>query len=270
MSRDQQLAQQQQALGAFVASQMPSITEETVGRFYNEQSSHYNCQGCGVAETKKKKHLLCSRCNLARYCSKDCQISHWKEEHKCMCKLGVSSNAGMEDSTARRFELFEEKYLPMIQLATLWELMLSAEDMVMIFELEDLPAECKAPRLGIKSFRQESSRSQPDSFQEFRTKYLIHAPPSTRNEVVSLYLTPANGAGRTTANVLYTRATFIAFPLQYDEQSGIFQAEGQGGLPRDIQIGFFHQEASKYVKTINDMAKGGEKNLSKAAKPRRG
>jgi hypothetical protein len=49
----------------------------------------------------------------------------------------------------------------MMQLATYFELQLSAEDMIMIFELEDLPAaECKAPRLGIKSFRQESIISQ--------------------------------------------------------------------------------------------------------------
>jgi hypothetical protein len=274
MSRDQQRAQQQQALGAFLASQTQSITEETVGRFYHELSNHYNCRGCGVAETKKKKHLLCSRCNTTRYCSKECQISHWKE-HKCICKLGASSNNANSGSIAtpgdskERMELYAEKYRPMLQLATYWELKLSAEDMILIFELEELPAECKAPRLGIKSFRQESSRSAPDSFQEFRTNYLIHTPPSMRKEFALLCLIPANGAGRTTANEFHI--TKFAFSFQRDdEDSGVFQAEGRGCLPRDIQIGIFHQEASKYVKTVNDMARGGEKNLSKAAKPRRG
>jgi hypothetical protein len=26
--------------------------------------------------------LLCSRCNTTRYCSKECQISHWKDHKK--------------------------------------------------------------------------------------------------------------------------------------------------------------------------------------------
>lgn len=28
----------------------------------------------------------CSACKVARYCSKDCQVKHWKEEHKRSCK----------------------------------------------------------------------------------------------------------------------------------------------------------------------------------------
>jgi hypothetical protein len=45
MSRQQRA--QQQALGAFLASQqLPSITEETVRRSYHELSDLYKCHGC--------------------------------------------------------------------------------------------------------------------------------------------------------------------------------------------------------------------------------
>jgi hypothetical protein len=185
------------------------------------------------------------------------------------------SNAGsgslvMKDSKAR-FELFKEKYIPMMQLATYWELMLSAEeDMVMIFELEDLPAECKAPRLGIKSFRQESIRSQPDSVQHYCTESLIHAPPSDRRMFALVRWTAQQANGES----IVTNIT-LPFDVSCEEEDesarDIFQAGIVGGLTQDsIQIGIWcHQKASTYVETINDMARGRKKNLSKAAKPRR-
>jgi hypothetical protein len=30
--------------------------------------------------------LTCSKCNVAKYCSKNCQISHWKNAHQQNCK----------------------------------------------------------------------------------------------------------------------------------------------------------------------------------------
>jgi hypothetical protein len=262
---------QQQACGALLASQIPSITEETVRRSYHEHSAHYDCHGCGVAETKEKQYLQCSKCKQSRYCSKECQRSHWKE-HKDICKLVCkhrsSKKAGSGSLTTQdckeRMELFNEKYTPMMQVATSWELKQSAEEMITIFELEDLPAECKAPRLGIKSFRQESIRSQPNSIQDYHTDCLNHRthPSHTRTVFALLLWTHANS--ESTVSVL-------SFSFEGGvEDSGIFKAEGRGVLrSRAMQIGICHQEASKYVETINDMARGRKKNLSKAAKPRR-
>jgi hypothetical protein len=253
MSREQAAMQ---ALGAYLASQAPSITEETVQHFYHEDSDIYKCQGCGVAETKEKKHSQCSRCKQTRYCSKECQKSHWKE-HKLECNMLSFKNAALiTDDSRERMELFKEKFIPMMQLATYWELKQSAEDMIMIFELDALPTECKAPRLGIKSFRQESISSQPDFVQHNHAGCLIHAPPSDITAFALVLWTQANGEPMT--NLL---------PFAFDDKDSCISTVG--AFPRDVQIGIFHQEASKYVKTINDMARGGKKKLSKAAKPRR-
>ena len=41
------------------------------------------CDGC--KGTRKEVHC-CSRCNIAKYCGRDCQASHWKE-HKIRCDI---------------------------------------------------------------------------------------------------------------------------------------------------------------------------------------
>jgi hypothetical protein len=276
--QERQERAQQPALGALLDAfqqQSTSITEETVRRSYHELSSHYKCDGCEVAETKEKRHFLCSRCKQCRYCSKECQIRRWKE-HKGICKLLTDTNSGpsgmdmlCNDSNERK-ALFKEKYIPMMAHATYWELKLSTEEMVMIIELEDLPAECKAPRLGIKSFRQESIRSQPDSVQHYCTESLIHAPSSDRRMFALVRWTAQQANGES----IVTNIT-LPFDVSCEEEDesarDIFQAGIVGGLTQDsIQIGIWcHQKASTYVETINDMARGRKKNLSKAAKPRR-
>ncbi|XP_057301462.1 uncharacterized protein LOC130635946 [Hydractinia symbiolongicarpus] len=39
------------------------------------------CMNCGIKEGRKR----CSRCKKAFYCSQECQVKHWKEEHKKSC-----------------------------------------------------------------------------------------------------------------------------------------------------------------------------------------
>merc|ERR1712087_242685 len=43
------------------------------------------CDSCGKLETKKGEMLACSKCHKVTYCSKECQIAHWKA-HKSDCK----------------------------------------------------------------------------------------------------------------------------------------------------------------------------------------
>jgi len=41
------------------------------------------CSNCGE-NNGKLKH--CSQCGAVKYCSKECQIFHWKNSHKDECK----------------------------------------------------------------------------------------------------------------------------------------------------------------------------------------
>merc|ERR1712080_662801 len=43
------------------------------------------CFACGKRENKVAEYAKCSRCKLALYCSRACQVSHWTK-HKKNCK----------------------------------------------------------------------------------------------------------------------------------------------------------------------------------------
>lgn len=61
------------------------------------------CANCGSTAGAAKK---CSTCHVARYCSKECQLSHWKA-HKKVCVtqeaegLTISSHAASENDLYR-------------------------------------------------------------------------------------------------------------------------------------------------------------------------
>ena len=44
------------------------------------------CMRCGRPETMSLKLKSCTKCKMMNYCSKDCQISDWKELHKHQCE----------------------------------------------------------------------------------------------------------------------------------------------------------------------------------------
>jgi hypothetical protein len=44
------------------------------------------CDLCRKEETQEEKLSICSRCKSRTYCSKECQVNHWKSVHKNECK----------------------------------------------------------------------------------------------------------------------------------------------------------------------------------------
>ena len=77
--------------------------------------SHCAAPGC-----LKEAHLKCSRCQTVRYCSKACQVTHWKAGHSKACRAapGAPANrpeepapdapAAPEDALARQDRLLRE------------------------------------------------------------------------------------------------------------------------------------------------------------------
>lgn len=51
--------------------------------FRSAMGLKFVCGACGVEGTKM---MQCGKCKAARYCSKECQRSHWKE-HKNSCDI---------------------------------------------------------------------------------------------------------------------------------------------------------------------------------------
>ncbi|GKU87462.1 hypothetical protein SLEP1_g1857 [Rubroshorea leprosula] len=51
-------------------------------------SDRLSCVVCGNHGTK-----VCSRCKSVRYCSPECQRTHWNSGHRTECKLNSSAAA---------------------------------------------------------------------------------------------------------------------------------------------------------------------------------
>lgn len=61
---------------------------------------HCCCRGCFKTETSELRFLKCSQCEVALYCSRECQTIDWNEKHKKVCKEGkknreLTKKAGM-------------------------------------------------------------------------------------------------------------------------------------------------------------------------------
>lgn len=46
-----------------------------------------HCANCNKTANEQPDHRLslCGRCKLVKYCSKECQITHWKKIHRAVC-----------------------------------------------------------------------------------------------------------------------------------------------------------------------------------------
>ena len=65
---------------------------------------------CAAPGCPKEAHLKCSRCQTVRYCSKACQVTHWKAGHAKACRAKTAAPAAPpeEDALARQDRLLRE------------------------------------------------------------------------------------------------------------------------------------------------------------------
>lgn len=79
------------AASKIMIQQEPEDPTAAIGRQHASAAASSACAVCGRASTKQ-----CSACKLVKYCSADCQSSHWNSGHKRECKgfqlLGKSNS----------------------------------------------------------------------------------------------------------------------------------------------------------------------------------
>ena len=59
------------------------ITRIDESRSRSKNSSKSVCSHCSKAS---EKLMLCGKCKLVKYCSRECQVSDYKAGHKSICK----------------------------------------------------------------------------------------------------------------------------------------------------------------------------------------
>ena len=68
-------------------SNQEDIKEEVqrLADLYSHSTIEGLMDGFKCAKCKKEAFKRCSKCKKVWYCSKECQVSHWKESHKAEC-----------------------------------------------------------------------------------------------------------------------------------------------------------------------------------------
>jgi hypothetical protein len=87
----------QAAVGEF-AQQLRGVATAAaaiaVPNFCNNPSCG-NVSGVSEAALVSGRSCICSRCRIARYCSRECQVQHWKQQHKPVCQALAAAAAGV-------------------------------------------------------------------------------------------------------------------------------------------------------------------------------
>lgn len=67
---------------------VPDWYEYSKVKFGPRRIGYYACdaRGCFFTEDASRQVMKCGGCNLAKYCSRDCQSADWKARHKVVCQ----------------------------------------------------------------------------------------------------------------------------------------------------------------------------------------
>lgn len=90
------MVMQNQLMAPKVSKLMHSITRKEAGIARKEAKTKSGvCAGCQVDLGKTGGHR-CSACKVTLYCGRECQVSHWKREHKYECSTIKANTSGVK------------------------------------------------------------------------------------------------------------------------------------------------------------------------------
>ena len=80
-----------------VADRRDDSSEEVQGMPRGVESGLQACAnpGCERIESVKREFKKCAQCRVVKYCSLECQLAHWKAEHKRSCNVSTASESSV-------------------------------------------------------------------------------------------------------------------------------------------------------------------------------
>lgn len=82
---------------------MEAATREARQATKAKRQEKLRCANCGV--DLEKSAPLCSKCNVARYCGRECQVKHWRGGHKDECHDLSALASGVRLDGPEKYEL---------------------------------------------------------------------------------------------------------------------------------------------------------------------
>ena len=79
-----------------ISKDMESLLNLYGSDVYDQFLGDPKCAVCGDTATQR-----CSKCKSVWYCTRECQLSHWKE-HKALCKIASEARVKHEEREAER------------------------------------------------------------------------------------------------------------------------------------------------------------------------
>jgi hypothetical protein len=171
---------------------MSFITPAIVRELYKESlGAHIKCENCGVREPLDAEFSRCGSCRTTPYCSRECQVKHWKASHKKNCQNHGNAEANKQiSSLTRKLDKFSCTFGPMMTMAFSMQLAfdhlddstVSPRTHVIMVRLSVLPENVPAfkPRVKIESIQLKLMTDLPEGHLRNLQDAFRHYPRSTK------------------------------------------------------------------------------------------
>jgi hypothetical protein len=84
---------------------LETLTRECENLHYGKDETANKCFNCGKRKEDGERLKTCARCKSSLYCSRECQVGHWKNGHKKLCGY-MSMISSLTQLDFERFEGF--------------------------------------------------------------------------------------------------------------------------------------------------------------------
>eukprot|EP00984_Skeletonema_dohrnii_P001845 scaffold613_cov140-Skeletonema_dohrnii-CCMP3373.AAC.2 len=173
-----------------MASAAPSkqlVPNEFILSLYDDcDAEMFRCTYCGKNEPDDTEFSECSRCMAASYCSRDCQVKHWKQ-HKIRCKKFSDEQKQAYGKIPGRVRRFDAYYAPIVsKILAIQMALLKLENEnanptthFVMLPMSELPQDASRPRLKIAKAEAMPMSDLPAQYRQHIEFGLSQYPPGT-------------------------------------------------------------------------------------------
>ena len=235
-------------------------SNDVVLSFYDDHCGDLlTCSNCIKEEPPDVDFSVCTRCNAATYCSKECQRAHWKD-HKTRCQKIDDEETKAYGRIPGRVARFHGFFAPMLneRILPIKFAQLKKENgaaafptaHVVTLHFSELSQNAKKPRLRLDEVRTLEMVKVPDEYKQNFGDGRSHPP-----------------------GMFFTIPYIWDVKFSYGLCQGSYKGQGESVYDKNpllrvptLSKTLLSLEADIWVNTINNLAEGGRRDLFRAIK----